>query len=165
MAKNIFIRLHKHQSYQDKKILICKDGNSYDNKYLSTGYDNRECVYLQKKTNAMDYTLNRIELRGNIGEDAKINRFGESCVARFKMATNYSYKDREGKAVIETTWHNIVAWEGRGMPDFASLTKGTTVYVCGRLRNSRFTSSDGEEKKIYEIIANRLQIVNPDELK
>ena len=48
-----------------------------------------------------------------MGEDAKINKFGDNRVARFKIATNYSYRDKDGKPVIETTWHNIVAWEGR----------------------------------------------------
>lgn len=123
-------------------------------------------ITLQKQNNmVMDYTLNRIELRGNVGEDAKVNRFGDNCVARFKIATNYTYRDKEGKAVIETTWHNIVAWEGRGMPDLASITKGTPVYVSGRVRTSRFTTSEGEEKKIHEVVANRIQIVNPDDFK
>lgn len=118
----------------------------------------------QIKTNVMDYTLNRIELRGNVGEDAKVNRFGENCVARFKIATNYSYRDKDGKPVIETTWHNVVAWEGRGMPDFASIKKGSCVYVCGRLRISKFTGSDGDERRFYEVVATRVQIVNPDDL-
>lgn len=118
----------------------------------------------QIKTNVMDYTLNRIELRGNVGEDAKVNRFSENCVARFKIATNYSYRDKDGKPVIETTWHNVVAWEGRGMPDFASIKKGSCVYVCGRLRISKFTGSDGDERRFYEVVATRVQIVNPDDL-
>lgn len=118
----------------------------------------------QIKINVMDYTLNRIELRGNVGEDAKVNRFGENCVARFKIATNYSYRDKDGKPVIETTWHNVVAWEGRGMPDFASIKKGSCVYVCGRLRISKFTGSDGDERRFYEVVATRVQIVNPDDL-
>ncbi|MBO8472675.1 MAG: single-stranded DNA-binding protein [Bacteroidetes bacterium] len=111
----------------------------------------------------MDYTLNRIEVRGNVGEDARISKFGDNCVARFQVATNYSYRDKDGQPVIETTWHNIVAWEGRGMPDFALIKKGAFIYACGRLRVSKFTNSEGEEKRVYEIVANRLQLVKPED--
>ena len=51
------------------------------------------------------------------------------------------------------------------MPDFDSITKGTAIYACGRLRVSKFTNNEGEEKKVYEVIANRLQIVNPEDFK
>ena len=36
----------------------------------------------------MDRSLNRIELRGNVGQDARINRVGDNTVVRFNMATN-----------------------------------------------------------------------------
>lgn len=111
----------------------------------------------------MDFTLNRIELRGNVGENARINRFADSSVARFTVATNYTYRDRDGNPVIETTWHNVVAWEGKGMPDFNLLTKGTAVQVTGRLRQSKFTNQDGEEKRFFEVVASRLQIISPED--
>ena len=101
--------------------------------------------------------LNRIELRGNVG-NAYLNNIGESQMVRFSLATNYVYKGRDGQAVIETTWHNITAWEGKGMPDFTKISKGTCVHVFGRLRTYRFMASDGNEKQNYEVIASRLEI-------
>ena len=53
--------------------------------------------------------LNRIELRGNVG-NIKLQTVGDKLAARFTVATNYAYKDKDGSAVIETTWHNINAW-------------------------------------------------------
>ena len=41
----------------------------------------------------MDRSLNRIELRGNVGQDARINRVGDNTVVRFNMATNETYKE------------------------------------------------------------------------
>lgn len=113
-------------------------------------------VITSKITNLMEQ-LNRIELRGNVGI-IRISEVGSSKVARLSLATNYLYKNRDGEGVVETTWHNIVAWEGKGMPDFSRISKGMQLYVCGRVRQSRFTGSDGTEKQIYEVIALTMNI-------
>lgn len=101
--------------------------------------------------------LNKIELRGNIG-NVKVSEVGTTRVANFSLATNYLYKNKDGEAVVETTWHNIVAWAGKGMPGFDKLQKGVQAYICGRVRTSRFTGSDGTERQIYEIVASKVQI-------
>lgn len=109
----------------------------------------------------MDRSLNRIELRGNIGQDARINKVGENTVARFNIATNETFKDRTGALKEETTWHTVTAWNGKGMPDFSSLRKGVCVHVVGRLRQNRYTTVDGEERTVYEVLASRLNIEEP----
>ena len=79
----------------------------------------------------MDRSLNRIELRGNVGQDARINRVGDNTVVRFNMATNETYKDRSGNLKEET---------------------------IGRLRQIRYTTAEGEERSFYEVLASRLVI-------
>lgn len=106
-------------------------------------------------------SLNKIELRGNVG-NVRLAESGGSKVANFSLATNYLYKNRDGEAAVETTWHNVVAWEVKGMPDLSRIQKGVPVYVCGRMRQTRYTGADGTEKQIYEVVANKLLI--PDGL-
>lgn len=106
----------------------------------------------------MDKSLNRIELRGNVGQDARIAKVGDTSVARFNIATNETFKDRQGALKEETTWHSITAWNGKGMPDFNKIKKGVCVSVIGRLRCNRYTSSTGEERQFYEVLASRLTI-------
>ena len=108
--------------------------------------------------------LNRIELRGNVG-NVRFSDVGDSRVARFSLATNFIYKGREGDAVIETTWHNIVAWSGKGMPDLSKIEKGIPLYVCGRLRSAKFTGNDGTEKQIYEVVASRIAFEAPSPMQ
>ena len=84
-------------------------------------------------------------------------------MAHLTLATNIAYKDREGGAVIETTWHNISAWEGRGVQDLANIVKGSKLYVQGRVRNQRYTGSDGVEHNSTDILANRLVLIDGDE--
>ncbi len=106
--------------------------------------------------------LNRIELRGNVG-NVKLMNVGESEVARFSIATNYAYKGKDGKPVIETTWHNVTAWPGKGIPDLKTLYKGSLVHVTGRMRSVKFEGTDGTDKTIYEVLANRMEILDTDE--
>ena len=109
--------------------------------------------------------LNKNELRGNVGNITRKD-VGESRVAHFSLATNYIYKGRDGNPVIETTWHNITAWEGRGMPDLNKIVKGDTVYVLGRIRSQKYTGTDNIERTSYEVLANRVKIEsNPVDLQ
>ena len=106
--------------------------------------------------------LNRIELRGNVG-NARVQTVGDNEVVHFSLATNYAYKGKDGTPVIETTWHSVVAWSGKGMPEFRKINKGSCVYVTGRLRSQKYTLSDGTERQAYEVIASRLSILETDE--
>ena len=133
---------------------------------LSTDY--RKCAHQDSREEFLNRSimeqLNRIELRGNVG-NVRLSNVGESLVARFSLATNFMYKGREGDAVIETTWHNVVAWSGRNMPDFSKIGKGTPLYVCGRMRSSKYTGADGQERTAYEVIANKIAFEEPSPLQ
>ena len=103
--------------------------------------------------------LNRIELRGRVGS-VRVQDVSGRKVAHVTVATDFAYKDRSGNAVIETTWHNVTAWEGnKGIPALDFISKGTPVYVCGRLRSQKYQGSDGVEKSFLEIIANTVEPV------
>ena len=55
---------------------------------------------------------------------------------------------------------NVTAWEGnKGIPALDFISKGTPVYVCGRLRSQKYQGSDGVEKSFLEIIANTVEPV------
>ena len=106
--------------------------------------------------------LNRIELRGSVGS-IRTQTFTDNMAARFTVATNYAYKDKEGRAVIDTSWHNVMAREGKYIHDLDKIEKGTKVYVQGRLRYQKYTSSDGVERLSTDIIANRVVILDKSE--
>jgi len=101
--------------------------------------------------------LNRIELRGIIGS-VRVQNVGDTKVANFSVATDYGYTARDGGAVIETTWHNVTAWEGRDIQDLSRLSKGAIVHVLGRLRNRKYTAADGTERIVYDILASKVEV-------
>jgi single-stranded DNA-binding protein len=49
------------------------------------------------------------------------------------------------------------------MPDLKRITKGTPVHVIGRMRSQKHTSSDGVEKYFYEIMAQKLEILESEQ--
>ena len=105
----------------------------------------------------MEY-INTIEIQGRVGI-VRTNIVNDTMVANFSVATDFLYKGRDGARVNETTWHNVVAWASREMPDLRRITKGTPVHVVGRMRSQKSTSTDGTEKYFYEIMAQKVQIL------
>ena len=102
--------------------------------------------------------LNKIEIRGIVGS-VYVKDFTNAKVANISVATNYTYNAKDGSIIVETTWHNVVAWEGKDIQNLSQLKKGTYVHIVGRLRNRKYTTPDGMERIAYEIIANKVEIV------
>ena len=106
--------------------------------------------------------INKIELQGRVGT-VRTNIVGDNMVANFSMVTEYLYKTRDGGAANVTTWHQITAWEGRDMPDLGIITKGTQLNVTGRLRTFKYTNAEGQERQLYEVVANKIRLITDDD--
>ncbi|MBE0673226.1 MAG: single-stranded DNA-binding protein [Bacteroidales bacterium] len=101
----------------------------------------------------MNSLRNRVQLIGNLGQDPEIKKTEKGkSVARFTLATSESYRNGEGQKIEETTWHNIVAWNG--LADIAGkfLKKGKEVAVEGRISHRSYEDKDGVQKYFTEIV-------------
>ena len=105
--------------------------------------------------------INRSEIQGR-GGTLRTNIVNETMVANFSVATDYLYKGKDGTGVNETTWHNVVAWANKDMPDLRLITKGTAVHITGRMRSQKYSSSEGGDKYFYEILAQKLEILGTE---
>ncbi|MBN1300241.1 MAG: single-stranded DNA-binding protein [Melioribacteraceae bacterium] len=109
----------------------------------------------------MAFSLNKVMLIGNLGQDAE-HRFTTNnvSVTSFSIATTNSYKGKDGNWVNETTWHNVVAY---GLSDFYkdALKKGRKVYVEGRISKRDYTDKDGIKRYVTEVIAERFNGIIP----
>lgn len=108
----------------------------------------------------MEY-LNRIELRGKIGH-VKTNIIGEIKVTNFSLVTEcMTQSNLTGIPTMETTWHQITAWEGTQIdPNIHNANKNTPVYVKGRLRVALYTDAEGREQRYYEVLASELKVID-----
>lgn len=112
----------------------------------------------------MNSLTNRVTLIGNLGMDpeTKTTETGKK-VTHFTLATNDGYKGADGQRVKETTWHNIVAWNGLGEIAGKFLKKGKEVAVEGRIVYRSYEDKKGVTKYITEIVLNDLQLLRNGE--
>ncbi len=89
---------------------------------------------------------------GRLGKDPEV-RFtqGGKAVANFSIATDETYKDKDGNKQKKTEWVNLVVW-GNSVEAFVQpyLHKGDLVYVEGKLQ-TRSWEKDGVKKYTTEI--------------
>lgn len=103
--------------------------------------------------------INKVILIGRLGKDPEVRAFeGGTKKAFFTLATSEVYKDKEGKKVELTEWHNIVCW--RYLAEIAEkyLTKGKQIYLEGRLR-TRSWEDNGIKKYVTEIEASTITML------
>jgi single-strand DNA-binding protein len=100
--------------------------------------------------------LNKVQLIGNLGKDPEIRYTPEGKqVAKFSMAANRTFKNKEGEAVDDTQWFNIEAWSGLAKVIEDHLTKGDRIYIEGRLKTESY-EKDGETKYFTKVVAQEM---------
>lgn len=110
----------------------------------------------------MSGTLNKVVLIGRLGKDPepKYTSSG-TAVANFTIATNESYKDKDGKKVENTDWHRVVAWNKLAEICGQYLRKGSLVCVEGKIK-TRSYDKDGAKHYITEIVADEMQMLSAE---
>lgn len=105
----------------------------------------------------MNTLRNRVNLIGNLGQDPEMKTLENGKkVTKFTLATKEDYKNAEGQKVSETTWHNIVAWNGLADVAGKFLKKGQQVAVEGRIAYRNYEDKKGVTKYVTEIILNEM---------
>jgi single-strand DNA-binding protein len=105
-------------------------------------------------------SLNSIILIGNLTRDPEL-RYTQSgsAKAQFAVAVNRYWKDREGNRQEETTFVPIVVWGAQAENCANYLKKGRPVAVEGRLSIRSYTTEEGEQRKVTEVVANNVQFL------
>ena len=104
--------------------------------------------------------LNKVLLMGNLGRDPEV-RFttGGTSVANFSIATNESWKDKNGQLQEKTEWHRIVVWGKLAELCGQYLKKGRQAFIEGRLQTREWTDKEGKKNYSTEIVANNVQFI------
>ena len=101
-------------------------------------------------------TVNKVTLIGRLGKDAE-SKFTQSgtSVATFSIATSWRQKDPQtGEWKEHTDWHNIVLWRSENVAPY--LTKGTQVFIEGRLQTRNYENKEGRKVYVTEVVAEEL---------
>ncbi len=101
--------------------------------------------------------LNKAFLYGNLTRDPELKALPSGQqLASFGLATNRTYKDKNGQKQEATEFHNIVAF-GRPAEIIAQyMKKGRPLYIEGRIQ-TRSWDSEGQKKYRTEIVVENFQ--------
>lgn len=106
-------------------------------------------------------SLNHVVLIGNLTDDPEL-RYTQNGVARarFSIAVNHRWRDRDGNLQEETTFVPIVVWGQQAENCANFLSKGRAVAVEGRLRIETYQTEEGERRKVAEVVARTVQFLD-----
>jgi single-strand DNA-binding protein len=106
--------------------------------------------------------VNKVFLIGRLGKDPVVKHFqNDSAIAEFPLATTEAYKDREGKWVELTDWHNVKL-PNKFMAERAEkyLKKGSQVFIEGKIRTRSYDDKDGNKRYVTEIVAETFRMLD-----
>ena len=105
--------------------------------------------------------VNRVILIGRLGRDPELRYTpAGKAVANFTMATSENWKDDSGERQERTEWHRIVIWGKLAETAAKYLSKGSQVYIEGRLQTREWTDKDGQKRYTTEIVASSLVMLS-----
>ncbi len=105
-------------------------------------------------------SVNKVVLVGHLGADPE-SRFTPSGVAvtTFNMATNESWKNKDGEYEDRTEWHRIVLYGKAAETASKYMKKGQLTYVEGRIRTRSWEDKDGMTRYTTEVLGDRFTML------
>lgn len=106
--------------------------------------------------------INKVILIGNLGADPEV-RYTQSgtAAANFTVATTEKWKGQDGQMQEQTEWHRIVAWKRLAEICGEYLSKGSRVYIEGKLQTRKWQDQNGNDRYTTEIVAREMKMLSP----
>ena len=111
----------------------------------------------------MNTLRNKVSLIGRIGQNIEMQKVGalkDYSLVKVPLATNESYKDKNGQWQDITQWHNLVIWGKTAERISSMVTKGQEIMIEGRLVNKQY-EKDGEKRYSTDIEVTDFLLVSP----
>lgn len=104
--------------------------------------------------------LNKVFLIGNLTRDPELRYVPSgTAVATFTVAANRSFATQSGEKKEETCFVRVVVWARRAEVCGEFLSKGSLVFVEGRLRSRTWEDQNGQKRSTIEVVANNVQFL------
>ena len=104
--------------------------------------------------------LNKAMVIGNLGRDPEMRYTqGGQAVTNFSVATSRRWTGQDGEPREDTEWHRIVAWGKLAEICNEYLSKGSSVYIEGRIQTRQYEDREGVTRYTTEIVAREMQML------
>ena len=106
-------------------------------------------------------SLNRVILVGRVGQNPEITHIPSlgKDVAKFSLATNEGYMDKNQQWQDTTEWHNIVAWGPLAQKVERQVGKGAMVLIEGKLKTRKWQDKEGHDRRTTEVYVDNLVVL------
>jgi len=106
--------------------------------------------------------VNKVLLIGRLGRDPDVRYTPDgTMVVNFSIATDETYKNKQGLKVSQTEWHKIVVFGKLAEICGNYLVKGKLVFIEGKLQTRTWDDKDGGGKRSStEILASNMQMLD-----
>ena len=105
-------------------------------------------------------SLNKVFIMGNLTRDPELRYVPSgTAVATFTVAVNRVYTSQAGEKKQEVSFIKVVVWGRRAEVCGEYLSKGSPVFVEGRLQSRSWESQDGQKRSATEVIADNVQFL------
>lgn len=107
--------------------------------------------------------MNKIFLKGNVGQDPKITNFDNGGkTAQFSLCTTErGFTTRDGRQIPdETQWHNIVV-KRTGLAGICEqyVKKGTPLLIVGKIQTRSYEDNAGQTRYVTEIVVEEMELL------
>jgi len=103
---------------------------------------------------------NRALLMGNLTRDPELRYIPNGqAVVNLRLAINRTYKTQAGEQKDEVTYVGVVVWGKQAENCAEYLSKGSPVFIEGRLQSRQWETEDGQKRSVLEVVADRVQFL------
>lgn len=101
--------------------------------------------------------MNNVILVGRLTKDVEVRTNNDSTVARFSVAVNRDFKNKEGK--YDADFINCIAF-GRTAEFLEKyFSKGMKIGLVGRIQTGSYTNKDGNKVYTTDVVCEKVEFV------
>ena len=105
-------------------------------------------------------SLNKAFLMGNLTRDPELRYIPSgTAVATFTVAVSRVYKSPAGEKKEQVSFIRVVVWGRRAEVCGEYLSKGSPVFIEGRIQSRDWETQDGQKRNTVEIVADNVQFL------
>lgn len=109
-------------------------------------------------------SLNKVTIIGYVGKAPDLKHLENGAtVLKMSVATTESYKDKRSNWEKKTEWHDVILWRQLAERASKQLSKGSHVYIEGKLTHRKWIDHKGSNRRTTEIVASTFKLLDKRE--
>lgn len=104
--------------------------------------------------------VNKAIIVGRLGSDPETKTPQSGPITRLSVATSESWKDKSGNNQERVEWHKVVCFGNLANNCAKFLSKGSQVYIEGKIQTRSWENNEGQKQYTTEIVAKTVQFID-----